>query len=331
MPPFQTPTRPIQNLRWRPPAQPDKPTRMSSELRLGFGAALGAYVIWGFLPLYFKVMGHIQPELMLAHRIVWSLPTGLVLLALAGQLRALKAALNRKTAAWLALSSVLIAVNWLVYIWAVGQDRVLEASFGYYINPLVNVAIGAMFFAERLNKAQWNAVALAFIGVGLMGAALGAVPVVALVLCFSFAGYSLIRKLIQVDGRAGFVVEAAILFPIAAGGLWMLSGQGVAIWGKGTPGDIGLLMLSGPLTAVPLILFALAAKRLKLATIGMMQYIGPTLQFLLALIVFGEVFGWLHGLAFAFIWLALIVFSGDGWRTVRGARLARGAAPVEGK
>jgi len=298
---------------------------MSSELRLGFISALGAYLIWGFLPLYFKAMGHIQPELMLAQRIVWSLPTGLILLALAGQLPALKAALKWKTALWLTLSSVLIALNWLVYIWAVGQDRVLEASFGYYINPLVNVAIGAVFFAESLNRSQWSAVGLASIGVGMMGLALGAVPLVALVLCFSFAGYSLIRKLIQVDGRAGFVVEAAILFPLAV--LWMVqfAGAGGAVWGKGTVLDVSLLALSGPLTAVPLILFALAAKRLTLATIGMMQYIGPTLQFLLALIVFKETFGWVHGAAFAFIWLALIIFSGDGLRAVRGARLARGA------
>jgi len=302
---------------------------MSSELRLGFISALGAYLIWGFLPLYFKVMGHIVPELMLAHRIVWSLPTGLILLALAGQLPALKAAFEWKTLLWLCLSSLLISVNWLVYIWAVGNDRVLEASFGYYKNPLVNVAIGAVFFAESLNRSQWSAVALASVGVGMMALALGSLPFVALVLCFSFGGYSLIRKLIQVDGRAGFVVEAALLFPLAAGWIWKLSGEGVAVWGKGTPGEIALLALSGPLTAVPLILFALAAKRLTLTTIGMMQYIGPTLQFLLALLVFGESFGWVHGGAFAFIWLALIVFSGDGLKAVRGARLARGAGVSE--
>ena len=297
---------------------------MSSEIRLGFMSALGAYFIWGFLPLYFKAMGHISPELMLAHRIIWSLPTGLILLALAGQLPALKAALKWRTAAWLALSSLLIAINWLVYIWAVGQDRVLEASLGYYINPLVNVAIGAVFFAETLNRSQWSAVGLATIGVGIMGAAIGHVPFVALVLCFSFAGYSIIRKLLPVDGRAGFVVEAAILFPIAL--VWMFAVSGdVAIWGKGTVQDVGLLMLSGPLTAVPLIFFALAAKRLTLATIGMMQYIGPTLQFLLALFVFKEMFGWVHGTAFAFIWLALIVFSGDG---LRQARLRRGRQPL---
>ena len=299
---------------------------MTSDARLGFMSALGAYTIWGFLPLYFKVMAHISPDLMLIHRIIWSLPTGLILLALAGQLPALKAALKWRTAAWLCLSSLLIAFNWLVYIWAVGQDRVLEASLGYYINPLVNVAIGALFFAESLNRTQWSAVVCASIGVFMMGLALGALPLVALVLCFSFAGYSLIRKLVQVDGRAGFVVEAALLFPVAC--LWLvhISGQGVAIWGKGTALDISLLVLSGPLTAVPLILFALAAKRLTLATIGMMQYIGPTLQFLLALFVFREVFGLTHGLAFAFIWLALVIFSRDGWRTSRQARAARSAA-----
>lgn len=302
---------------------------MSSTLRLGFAAALGAYLIWGFLPIYFKVMGHISPELMLAHRIIWSLPTGIILLAMAGQLPALKAALNRKTALWLTLSSVLIALNWLVYIWAVGQDRVLEASFGYYINPLVNVAIGAVFFAEYLNRWQWSAVACAFFGVVIMGVALGAVPLVALVLCFSFAGYSIIRKIVQIDGRAGFVVEAAILFPLAAAWLAMQGGD-VAIWGKGTPADIGLLMLSGPLTAVPLILFALAAKRLTLATIGMMQYIGPTIQFLLALFAFGELFGWAHSFAFALIWTALLIFSVDGWKTARVEKISPGTRPRQG-
>lgn len=295
---------------------------MSSETRLGFTTAFGAYLIWGFLPLYFKILGHIEPELMLAHRIVWSVPTGLILLGIAGQLPALKAVFNWRTALWLAVSAVLIAANWLIYIWAVGQERVLEASFGYYINPLITVAIGAMFFAERLSLTQWSAVAFAGCGVVIMGIALGAVPIVALFLCFSFAGYSVIRKIVKVDGRAGFVIEAAMLFPFAL--IWMLNfaGDGGAVWGRGDARDVGLLLLSGPLTAFPLILFALAAKRLTLATIGMMQYIGPTLQFLLALIVFGEVFGPTHGIAFALIWLAVIVFSRDGWRTARAIRAA---------
>ena len=295
---------------------------MSQSVRLGFFCALGAYTIWGLLPLYFKALGHIQPELMLAHRIVWSLPTGLVLLAIAGALPELKAALNRKITLGLTLSALLIALNWLVYIWAVGQDRVLEASLGYYINPLVNVAIGALFLAERLRLMQWSAVGLATIGVIVMAYALGEVPVVALVLCFSFAGYALIRKYLVIDGRAGFVLETAILFPLALIWLFHFSEQGGAVWGHGTPRDIGLLLLAGPLTAFPLILFALAAKRLTFATVGMMQYIGPTLQFLLATLFFGEVFGPVHGLAFGFIWAALFVFSFDSLKISRSNRVA---------
>ncbi len=290
---------------------------MSQSVRLGFFSALGAYLIWGMLPLYFKALGHIAPELMLAHRIVWSLPTGLILLAIAGALPELKAALDRKTAAWLTVSALLIAGNWLVYIWAVGQGRVLEASLGYYINPLVNVAIGAVFLAERLRLMQWGAVSLAALGVCVMTLALGAVPMVALFLCFSFAGYSLIRKYLVIDGRAGFVVEAAILFPLALVWLFQFSAGGGAVWGDGTVRDIGLLLLAGPLTAFPLILFALAAKRLTFTTVGMMQYIGPTLQFALAVLVFREVFGPIHGLAFGFIWMALFVFSLDGLKATR--------------
>ena len=294
---------------------------MSQSVRLGFFSALGAYLIWGMLPLYFKALGHIAPELMLAHRIVWSLPTGLILLAIAGALPELKAALNRKMAAWLAVSALLIAGNWLVYIWAVGQGRVLEASLGYYVNPLVNVAIGAVFLTERLRPMQWSAVALAAIGVGVMALALGAVPVVALFLCFSFAGYSLIRKFLVIDGRAGFVVEAAILFPLAVLWLFQFDGGGGAVWGEGTARDIGLLLLAGPLTAFPLILFALAAKRLTFTTVGMMQYIGPTLQFLLAIVVFREVFGPTHSVAFGFIWTALLVFSLDSLKMARRAKV----------
>lgn len=295
-------------------------TGMSQSVRLGFFSALGAYTIWGLLPLYFRALGHIQPELMLAHRIVWSVPTGLVLLAMAGALPELKAALNRKMAAWLAVSALLIGGNWLVYIWAVSQDRVLEASLGYYINPLVNVAIGALFLSERLRKLQWSAVGLATIGVVVMTVALGELPIVSLFLCFSFGGYALIRKYLVIDGRAGFVVEAAMLFPLAVIWLAQFSSGGGAIWGHGTARDIGLLLLSGPLTAFPLILFALAAKRLSFAAVGMMQYIGPTLQFLIALFIFREVFGLTHGLAFAFIWAALFVFSFDSLQAGKRTR-----------
>ncbi|MEL6323551.1 MAG: EamA family transporter RarD, partial [Pseudomonadota bacterium] len=243
---------------------------MPSHIRLGFFAALGAYGIWGLLPLYFKVMAHITPDLMLVHRILWSVPTGVLLLAVAGHLGAFRDIANVRRVAWLAVSATLIGANWFVYIWAVGEGRVLEASLGYYINPLVNVAIGAAFLSERLSRPQWLAVGLASVGVLIMAFALGQPPFVSLFLCFSFAGYSLIRKQVAVDGRAGFVVEAALLFPFAAIWLSQLNASGTAVWGTGEISDVLLLIAAGPITAFPLILFAMAARRLKLATVGMM-------------------------------------------------------------
>jgi chloramphenicol-sensitive protein RarD len=298
-------------------------------MRLGFLCCLGCYTIWGCLPLYFRALDHIAPDEMLAHRIIWSVPTGLIFMAIARNWSELKAALTRRRIIYLTGSALLIGLNWLIYIWAVGQERVMEASLGYYINPLVNVLIGAVFFAERLRIAQWVAVALATIGVTIMTMALGSLPWVALVLCFTFAFYSVIRKQVQVDSRAGFVVEAAILAPLALIWLgWFVGQPSGRLMGEGGM-DIPLLLASGPITAVPLILFAVAAKRLRFSTIGMMQYIGPTLQFLIAVALFKEPFGQTHAWAFGFIWLALIVFSTDSLvGDAKAKRLARAAASV---
>lgn len=302
---------------------------MSPALRLGFFSCLGCYTIWGGLPLYFRALDHIAPMEMLAHRIVWSVPTGLVLILIARNWGQLRAAVTRKHLLWLGLSSLLIGANWLIYIWAVGQERVMEASLGYYINPLVNVLFGAVFFSERLRPAQWAAVALAAAGVAVMTSALGYLPWVALVLCLTFAIYSVIRKQVQVDSRAGFVVEAALLAPLAllwfSWFVWQPEGRVMGTGGW----DIPMLTASGPITAVPLILFAIAAKRLRLSTLGMMQYIGPTLQFLISVFVFKEVFGVTHGVAFALIWTALIVFTIDSLMgEAKARRLARAAASV---
>ena len=294
---------------------------MTPAKRLGFFAALGCYFIWGLLPLYFKALGHVAPEHMLAHRIVWSLPTGLVLIALARNWRDLRKAITPKRLAWLTFTGVLIGANWWIYIWAVGQDRVMEASLGYYINPLLNVLMGLVFFRERLRKLQWLAVAIAAIGVAIMTFALGQFPWVALVLAITFAIYSVVRKQLQVDGRAGFIVEVAVLVLPAA--VW-LAMQDTPVFVRGG-WDIPLLLAAGPITAVPLILFALAAKRLALSTIGMMQYIGPTLQFIIALLL-GEPFGLVHAVGFIFIWIALLVFTFDSLRgEAKARRLARSA------
>ncbi len=302
---------------------------MSQSLRLGFLCCLGCYTIWGLLPLYFRALDHISPVEMLAHRVIWSVPTGLMLIVLARNWADLRAALTRKHLLWLSVSALLIGLNWLVYIWAVGQERVIEASLGYYINPLVNVLIGAVFFAERLRAAQWIAVAIASVGVAIMASALGHIPWIALVLCFSFAFYSVIRKQVQVDSRAGFVVEAAILAPLALIWFgWFVGQPGGRFFGEGG-WDIAMLLASGPITAAPLILFALAAKRLRLSTIGMMQYIGPTLQFIISVFIFKEAFGLTHAIAFACIWTALIVFTTDSLiGDAKAKRLARAAASI---
>ncbi|MEM9740940.1 MAG: EamA family transporter RarD [Pseudomonadota bacterium] len=299
---------------------------MSSETRMGLLAALAAYLIWGLLPLYFRWLGHIRPDELLAHRIIWAVPTGIVFVALAARWETLRRLITVKTLAWLSLSALLIGVNWMLYIWSVFAERVMEASLGYYINPLINVMFGLIFFGERLRWAQWLSVAIAAVGVIILAFAFGRPPWVAFVLCFTFAFYGTVRKHIQVDGRAGFVIEAALLCPFAA--IWL--GQLVASGAAGPMGrdawDIPLIFALGPITAVPLILFTVAASRLTLSTVGMMQYIAPTLQFATAVLLFGEAFSNTHAVAFGFIWVALTIFTADSvLGTAKARRLARSA------
>lgn len=303
---------------------------MSAALRLGFPAALGCYLIWGSLPLYIRAMSHVGPFELLAHRILWSVPTAIGLIALAANWRDVKTAFTGANFRWLTLSSLLIAVNWAIYIWAVNAGRAMEASLGYYINPLVNVLFGMLIFSETLRRVQWVAVGIAAVGVVIMAFAFGRVPWVALALCATFACYGLIRKKVAIDSRAGFLVEVALLAPLAALWLvWFATTQPGGRWMGEGGWDAALLMAAGPITAVPLILFALAARRLRLSTIGMMQYIGPTLQFLIALFVFGEAFSPVHAVAFGFIWTALVMFTADSLMgDARARRLARAARPA---
>lgn len=300
-----------------------------SSSRLGFSAAIGAYVIWGSLPLYIRAMQYIGAVEFLAHRVLWSVPTAILLIALAANWRDIRTAFRWQNLKWLALSGLLIGVNWLIYIWAVNQGRTMEASLGYYINPLVNILFGMLIFSERLRSAQWVAVAVAAIGVGVMTIAFGHVPWVALGLCFTFAFYSVIRKKVAIDSRAGFLVEVAVLTPLALAWFsWFLQQPEGRLMGAGG-WDIPLLVLAGPITATPLILFGLAAKRLKLSTVGMMQYIGPTLQFLIATLVFREAFGWTHAIAFGCIWAALAIYTTDSLLDgAKARRLARTARPA---
>ncbi|MEZ5998543.1 MAG: EamA family transporter RarD [Hyphomonas sp.] len=302
---------------------------MGPNQRFGFLVGLGAYFIWGSLPLYIRAMRHILPQELLAHRIIWSVPAALILIAVAGNWKDVGLAFRWKTLRWLLISSVLIGSNWATYIWAVNAGRTLEASLGYYINPLVNVLFGMVLFSERLRPAQWVAVGIATAGVAVMASALGHVPWVALFLCFSFGIYAVIRKQVLIDSRAGFLAEVVVLVPVAVGWLaWFVAQPDGRLMGEGGT-DIPLLMAAGPITAVPLILFALAAKRLRMSTIGMMQYIGPTIQFLIAVLVFRESFGPTHAIAFGCIWAALAIFTVDSLvGEAKARRLARSARPA---
>lgn len=302
---------------------------MSSNQRFGFLVGLCAYFIWGSLPLYIRAMRHVLPQELLAHRVIWSVPTALLLIALAGNWRDIRAAFHWRTAKWLILSGLVIGANWGVYIWAVNADRTIEASLGYFINPLVSVLFGMVFFTETLRPAQWASVAIAAIGVAIVTVAYGHVPWIALFLCMSFASYGVIRKKMAVDSRAGFLMEVVVLVPLAMGWLaWFAQQPDGRLMGQGG-WDIPLLMAAGPITAFPLILFALAAKRLKLSTVGMMQYIGPSIQFLIAVFIFREPFGLTLAIAFGFIWLALAVFTVDSMvGEAKARRLARAARPV---
>ncbi|MBK8197989.1 MAG: EamA family transporter RarD [Acidobacteria bacterium] len=302
---------------------------MTTPVRFGFFAALGAYLIWGSLPLYIRAMRHVGAFELLAHRIIWSVPTAIALIAVAANWRDVKAAFSGSNLKWLALSGLLIGVNWSTYIWAVNADRAMEASLGYFINPLVNVLLGMLIFSEKLRKAQWVAVAVATAGVAVIAFAFGRVPWVALVLCTTFGAYSVIRKQVAIDSRAGFLVEVALLAPVAVAWLTWFANQPGGRWMGEGGADVFLLMAAGPITAVPLILFALAAKRLKLSTVGMMQYIGPTIQFLIALFVFKEGFSPLHAVGFAGIWTALVIFTADSLMgDAKARRLARTARPA---
>ena len=284
----------------------------------GVPLGLAAYAIWGFMPLYFKLLASVQPTEIVAHRILWSV---LLLGLLATVLRrwgAIRAALGTgKVLVTLIVTACLVAVNWLVYIYAIVSGHVLEGSLGYYLNPLVNVLLGVVLLKERLTRAQIFACLLAAAGVAVLAAGAGAGLWISLTLALSFASYGFLRKVAPVDALEGLWVETLILAPLAL--LWVvyLLGQRTAGFAhQGLRIDL-LLILGGAVTALPLLLFTAAAKRLPYSTLGFLQYIAPSIQFLLAVLVYGEPFGRAQALCFAAIWAALAIFSVEAIRTAR--------------
>lgn len=291
----------------------------------GIACSTGAYLLWGLFPLYFKAVAAIPAPEMLAHRILWSLLVFWLITVIRSTwpvvLRALR---SRRLLAALILSAGLIAVNWGVFIWAVSAGRVIECSLGYFINPLLSVMLGVCVLHERLRPLQWLAVAIAAGGVVWQVAAFGTVPWVALTLAATFASYGLVRKLVPIDAVSGLTVESMLLAPPALLWLiWLEFDEGGAFASAGWLLDL-LIVLSGPITALPLILFVAGARRIRLATVGLLQYIAPTCHLLLALFVFDEVFAWSSLAIFGCIWAALAIYTFDSLRQDRGAAVLPG-------
>lgn len=286
-----------------------------SDVGDGVIAALAAYLVWGFLPVYFKTVGSVDPLEVLAHRVIWAIPFGALILFFRRQWEEVRCALSHPTMrGWLALSATVIGLNWFVYIWAIQDERIFETSLGYYINPLTNMLVGVLFFGERLRRFQLLAVALAATGVLILTVSGGLVPWVALFLAISFTAYAVIRKKVVIGGMPGLFVETLLLLPFALAWFTHLKATGLAAFGGGEPGLTFWLMMAGPLTALPLLCFALAARRLPLTMIGFMQFLAPTLQFLTG-IYYGEELTTAHLVCFGFIWTAVLVFSFDAIRS----------------
>jgi chloramphenicol-sensitive protein RarD len=286
----------------------------------GFGFALIAYLLWGFLPLYMKQMAHIPTLEVLVHRVIWSVPIALAILAIIGRTAELKAAL--KSPRMLAMGVVtasLISMNWGIYVWSIQTGHALEAALGYYINPLFSVFLGAVLIKERLSLAQKLAIALAVCAVGFLTLQVGKLPLVALSLTLTWGFYAYFKKMLPIGPNQGFALEVILLLPFAlAYAVWLeVSGGAVFLHGSGI--DNALLIGCGVITAVPLMIYANGAKMLRLSTIGIMQYITPTMIFLTAVFWFGEPFDQARLLAFVLIWAALVIYTSALIRQARSA------------
>jgi len=288
--------------------------------RAGLMFGLAAYGLWGVMPIYFKLLQAVPSIDIVAHRIVWSLVVLAVLTTVARAWNQIGTAIrSRKTLAMLFLTALLIGTNWLLYVYAINSGHILAGSLGYYLNPLANILLGRFILKERLSKLQWGAVAIAAAGIAVLAAGAMGTLWISLTLCFSFATYGLLRKIIHVESLAGLTVETALLFPIALGWLLLGGADGRPIFGVGGQ-ETALLVAAGVVSTVPLLCFTAAARRLAYSTVGMLQFIAPTLQFLCAVAIYNEPFTWAHGVAFGCIWTALVLYLGAMVRDRRAAQ-----------
>ena len=270
--------------------------------------------MWGLVPVYFKSIEHVSPLEVLAHRVVWSVVFLACFIAITNRMKEIHTLFNRpKVIFSLAVSAAVIALNWLVFIWAVGQDRIIETTLGYFINPLINIVFGYFIFSERLRPMQWAAVALAAIAVTYQIILLGELPWVALTLGFSFSIYSVLRKKIPVDSISGLFIETVWLLPVSlAYMIWLLSNGNLQFMSESNT-TMWLLLGAGLVTSLPLLAFASGARRLSLTMIGLLQYIGPSIAFLIAVFYYDEPMNSERLITFILIWIALAIFSIEGF------------------
>jgi chloramphenicol-sensitive protein RarD len=284
----------------------------------GLLSLLSAFTIWGLLPLYLRPLRAVPALQIMAHRLLWCCVVVIAFLAARGNWGAVREALGTSGTRWkLIATALLISTNWVVYVWSIGNGHVVESSLGYFINPLVNVLLGVAILRERLTRAQWSAVALAASGVLYLTWLAGGPPFIALVLALSFSSYGLLRKTMPVDAMVGLGAETLLLAPAAACYLMFVEASGHGAVRGGQPLVVALLLGGGVVTAVPLWLFSFGARRVRYSTVGVVQYIGPSLQLVLGLLVFHEPFSIQRLFGFALIWTALLVYAADGYLRLR--------------
>lgn len=281
----------------------------------GLLLALAAYGIWGLFPLFFRLLEAASAWEVVAHRALWSLPTVLLVVAATGRLKGARAMLRDKAQLRvITASALLLFLNWGFFVWGVNAERTVEVSLGYYINPLINVLLGFLLLGERFSRAQTLAIALAALAVLWLTVAAGVFPWLALLLGGSFSLYGYLRKTMRADSLTGYFGETLVLLPVALALLGALVFMGTPLRFGHDAGLTGLLILAGPLTTLALLIFAAAARRIRYSTMGLMQFITPTMHFLIAVFLFGEPFTVHHAVAFSLIWLALAIYAIDSWR-----------------
>ncbi len=300
------------------------PLDQHAEQKKGIYYALSAFIMWGLVPVYFKAVDHVTATEVLAHRVVWSVGFLAIFITFTGRLKDILGFLKRpKIVTGLALSAAVISLNWLTFIWAVGQERIVEATLGYFINPLISIVFGMIFFSERMRLAQWVAVMIAALGVIYQIVLLGELPWVALTLAFSFATYGALRKKIPVDSISGLFIETLWLLPLSAGFMiWLIVKQEFQFITEGNETML-ILMCAGLVTSLPLLSFASAARRLSLTLVGLHEYIGPSIAFLIAVFYYGEPMDQQRLLSFVIIWIALGLFSIEGLLFQRKKRITQ--------